>query len=631
LASAGSDAGFYQPIFESDFATKDRCLLDILGYYNFHFIEDHYLLGSVYEKLDSLDNAIEQYRIITAFENNWQMNQAVFNNYVAPGNVMSGMLNFYGFNALKIQQSKNNILKAVKLPIEPDKNLDYSFEIFTTADPGFIFVPLRQTEWAANMQKRQASTQIIFYELVDDEIVFSNDPGCPTIDLKIFASEKMEERQRYVDGFVIYQYETPIKMSGSLKAARLSEQAGHYLQAEQILLSQVFLNRLAANARQEKFVKGIYGPAGWAPFNFYWLKINRDMENEMYNFYTRMMNLFPRDFSWKEKAGLFLYRRLALTYHQMPIDEQTDFYEESKRYAYPYMAADDTPDQPDIVYELPGTAEKITIQMPVYDPVKNAAEYLQQSIQLSGDEHPPKKILEPLAELNSWLGNEEKATQYYSAVIDLQPADAKFRNKYIDYLILNSRYPAACAQLNSLYKRKQISHEQIIKLAEFEMLKKPQTDLSGLLKNYSPKNKDEKNNLMLLYAKQNLLQGNYKKALSCLQDSIKNISRKEVSEFAAFNTNTDPAVFRLYASAGLYAYRKQDKKSLQTLKQALDSGFNYRYVLDTDKTWDRFRKTKQWNVLLSNYSVYINYENINPYSEEYRAPVHYRFPKLDIQ
>lgn len=596
------------------------------------FLKERYLVGSGYEKQGQFDKAIQQFRIISAYENSWQTAQAAFNNISRQGTIMWGLLNHHKFDSVKLEQSSVDTNWTLKIPITLDKNIDYSFQISGIDKPDLIFVPLAKSEWPANMKLRPYSSKIIFYQAIDSKIIFSDDLGPVMVSLEILATEKLSDRMNQVDPFITSQYEKPIKMIGTIKAARLSEQMGNYLQAEQILLDQVLLNRLAANTRQALFEKGIYGPAGWAPSNYYWLSINRDMESETYNFYVRMINLFPRDYYWKEKAGIFLYGRLALTYHQVPAAELKNFYESCKLFAYPFLPVDETPDdQQDVVYELPGTAEKIIIQFPIYDPVKNAAEFLQQSIKLSGDLHPKKEILIALTELNSWMGNTETTIQFYKTLLENEPENAVIRNKYINYLILNNRYPTAYAQLDNLYKHKQIRHEQIFTLAEFRMKEKPGTDLSDILKTYSPENKDEKNNLYILYAKQNWLQGNLQKALNYLQDSIKYITRKEAEEPAVYNTITDPFIFRLYSIARLYAELKLDTKALQALKQVLDSGFNYKYVLNTDKSWERFRKTKQWNALLKHYTFEINYSDANNNSGDYHAPVGYRFPKLDIQ
>ena len=213
----------------------------------------------------------------------------------------------------------------------------------------------------------------------------------------------------------------------------------------------------------------------------------------------------------------------------------------------------------------------------------------------------------------------------------MQPGDANFRNKFIAYLLHNNQLTAAKNQLDSLYDRKQLNRRQLLLLAQFHLLNNPMTNLSVFFKNFVPTSSDEKNTLYILYAKQQLMQGKIHKALNWLQDSIKYILIKPVSEFAKFNTNTNPGIFRLYAMASMNAVLQHDDKALAILKQALEAGFNYKYVLDADNAWDRFRNTTKWKMLLNNYSVYIDYENINLFSDDYKAPVSYRFPKAGIQ
>ena len=303
-------------LYPNGAGANDTCLLQLLVSYQYDVLEDHYLLGAVYEKQGLSDKAIDQYNTISAIENERQLNQA----------------SYAGFDT----------------------------SVLATPE-------LAQTIMAA--------------------------------------------------------YEGAIKMGGAIKAARLYEQLGQYLQAEKILLQQVSLNRTAGYKRQEALLAN--KPGTWQilhlTINFYWLTINRNMEGETYRFYQAMIARFPRDFEWKEKAGLFLYNRLALAFDKIPAGDYQSFYTSVRKFAYPWMAAEDWASDDTVRFELPGTREKIQIDLPLYDPLKQSLGFLQQSVKLSGDVIPRPEILEALAGLNSWTGNREAGMQQYKDLLIVQP------------------------------------------------------------------------------------------------------------------------------------------------------------------------------------------------------------------
>ncbi len=493
-------------IYPNDASIKDTCLLQSLASYQYDILEDHYLLGSLYEKQSMTAKAIAQYTTISAIENKRQLDQA----------------NFIGFDA-----------RAYELQLNTG---------------------IAETMLAA--------------------------------------------------------FERPINMGGAIKVARLYEKLGKYLPAEKMLLNQVLLNRAAGNKRQDAVLAR--KPAKWqiAGINFYWLAINHDMESETYNFYQRMMLLFPRDFEWKEKAGLFLYNRLALAFNQMQVAEYQPFYASIGKYAYPWLAGKERVHQEDIIFKLPGTLEKVQIKMLVYDPLKQALEYLQQSVKLSGEVSPRATILEPLAGLNNWIGNSETSIQQYKALLKLTPGNGPARNKLIARLVGNCEFPDACEQLSLANQLGQIIPKQLLLLAEYKMLGNNFREATETLKIFMPQSDAEKFEVMALHAKINWLNGHPATALAYLLDSFPVIKVNTKEDNVDFNINADKQkmiVFRLYSIARMYALLKNNDKAFMYLKQSLDAGLNYKYVLDIDAVWAAVRNTQKWNDLIKNYGFKVDY------------------------
>lgn len=453
---------------------------------------------------------------------------------------------------------------------------------------------------------------------------------------KYLADNNLDDRT------VTGKYKIALRMGGSIKAARIYEQLGDYEQAEKVLLNQVELNRNAGYLRQAQRDEGNYGPGDAEPFNYYFLHINEDLEAVTYNFYERMLQLFPRDAGWYEKAGIFLYNRLALTYYQVALPERNDFYKYSLNYAYPFKGSVEHPNQwmddEDSTlhtiknkFNLPATGEEINIDMLAYDPVKKSLEYLQQAIKLSGDDYPGRTLTESIADLNAWIGNKDTAINIYSKLVKLYPENATLRNKLINYLISNKLYPPAYIQLDILYQRGQIRREQLLQLIAFKIQSKQQRASAELLKNVTPVSESEKNELTKLNALQNILMGHPEKALQIMNLVTAFYPVEDKSDTEARNFKNKEKISLLYSRARLYAVIHQDKNAFKMLKQALDSGFCFRYVLQSDETWKKLRKTKKWQQLVNSYTIEDPNDSIEPYAEKINyEPVLYRIPMFSF-
>jgi tetratricopeptide (TPR) repeat protein len=407
-------------------------------------------------------------------------------------------------------------------------------------------------------------------------------------------------------------------MPGTLKLSRLYEQQKDYVKSEQVLLKQTLQNRNAGFARLTISPKS----------DVYWLLANRDMESEACNFYKRVINLFPRDYSWQQKAGLFLYQRLAMAYAQLPIERYKSFTDTLEYYVYPWVIREQgehkaLPDS--VVYTLPGTGERMVIDMPAYNPVKEALNWLLQSEQLSPDMQPTAAVAEAIADINSWLGNVDEAVRQYEDLLKRQPLNTKLRNKFINYLTANNDLSGAYIQLDTLYHQKAITKNQLLTLCEYAMLNGNYIRAQTLAAAYHPANDSAHYNKTILLAHMYSMQGNVEKALGYYKDSL--------SAFSIDSTNTDDwdieawkqkqNNLRLYAIARLYMLQGDKEKAFSYLKQSLDSGFNYKYVLDADTPWNTLRNSERWSALIATYS----FTNYSPgVTEDFSPFVFYWIP-----
>jgi hypothetical protein len=146
-----------------------------------------------------------------------------------------------------------------------------------------------------------------------------------------------------------------------------------------------------------------------------------------------------------------------------------------------------------------------------------------------------------------------------------------------------------------------------------------------------PVNTEEKNMAMAIYIQHFMQNGQLAKALLYCRDSLRAITKpsddltgegmRKVVEFDNL----------FYTEARILAMKNQDRRTLASIKQLLDSGFAYQQVLMNDPVLARLRKTKKWKRLLEGYSfpgVPEEAESV-PGNMNY-STVHYRIPGSDF-
>jgi tetratricopeptide (TPR) repeat protein len=423
-------------------------------------------------------------------------------------------------------------------------------------------------------------------------------------------------------------------MGGYLKEAALWEEMGNYEKAEEVILNHQKATQLAGSFRQQAIneKRPGYNAAG-SPINFNWLAINREVESVGYHFYQRMLSLFPREPQWYKKAGNFLYNRLKMAYVQMDPELYVDFTKSIGEYAYPWLGGDDGPEQQDINVKLPGTAEKITIEMPVYQPVALSLQWMEKWFSLTQTDDPDVATTQVMADLNSWIGNTHDAVKWWRLLISKQPGNDSLRNKAIQYFTTVNYLTDAYAQLDSLQASNQLKQSQRLQLAEYRMLAGKYQPALDVLQSFIPTDTPELIQAILLKSNIYRLMGKATMALQYLNDSIPvfalQIPPPEDSMDAYGNIIPGDYANRViantaYAKARIYATSKKYKNALTELRKALDSGFNYGYVLDEDKVWNHKKMKRKWNKLIAQYTFEREYKT--EAISKFENPISYRIP-----
>ncbi|WP_457270509.1 hypothetical protein [Pedobacter sp. UYEF25] len=407
-----------------------------------------------------------------------------------------------------------------------------------------------------------------------------------------------------------YKYNAPIFMGGTFKAAEILEKKGDYLQAEKVLLAQVAQNQAAGFARQRKInQEKFFSFKVDARTNAYWLEINEDQERETFQFYDRMVKIFPRDGYWYKNAGLFLYKRLWMTYKQVDPGERNTFYNYSENYFYPYRKSVDpideyiSADKGGLGFEhkkvfLLGTFEEIKPDYTQYNPVRYAKYFLQQALKFSGDRFADPILTEYLADVQSWMGRNDSAIVNYNYALSRNPQNIELRNKLIDVLRIDDQLPELATNLNFLQKRGHLKTAQKLELAGYSMLQKKYSVSAALLQTTSTRDSLEIEKKLLLNIALNMLQGSYKKALT-------------LANVGTGNTGLDDDTWRSvsYSKARLEAITNKKVMALKTLNNLFDNGFQLYYVLRNDEAWNNLRSTPDWRKMIQKYPFINIYED----------------------
>jgi predicted Zn-dependent protease len=448
--------------------------------------------------------------------------------------------------------------------------------------------------------------------------------------------DKMERYTGHLHYKLNNMYNDASHLSGFFYVAQFYEKMGNLSKAEDVYINQLKIVQQAAEIRKQVPDTVAYKPASFLndKINKYWYNISGFVERSTYLFYNRMLALNPLDPDpiWKEKAGLFLYRRLAITYNQLPAKEQPVFYKTLREqsdnikainiytwdtfinslpeYGYPLLQGvryyfGDYQMQP----IFPEVSKYVDFRKLDLDPVAEALDLMKKAVELSGDIRPRREIREALADLYCWTNNPDDAIPVYTELVNEQPNDVSLRNKLISKQIAFERLVEACNNLDTLYKSKQIAQDQILTLAYFQLLSGQKNKTTTIIKNYRPANAGQKDSLMNLYAKLLWLNNQPKKALVYLKDSLKGKAIIKSESWRPIYHQNDKAFFRLYAIARMYGMTNKYKQAIAVLDSLLAAGFVYNYMLNKDPIWNRIKNNASWQKISNiSFKQFMNYE-----------------------
>jgi tetratricopeptide (TPR) repeat protein len=342
-------------------------------------------------------------------------------------------------------------------------------------------------------------------------------------------------------------------VGGYYKLAKMLETIGRYKDAEQV----------------------------WESFSSY----NQEIAGRELNaFYKRMMNKFPDQGDWFYKAGLFLYRMVekrpnGFLYDKKKIepDEEMDTYVSLMPPNIQQSAV------ALVKYTLPGPGERIIIADKIFRPMTEGIAYLKKADSLlQADEDAMADINFRIGDLYTWQGLPERSAPYYEKTVDLKPNDANTRMKLIDVYSILFRLTDALAQLDSLHNRGEINFSRQLLMAKYCIHAGRFAEAGSLLKEAQQIHPYKIAEIADLNGRLQLLSKNPKQALLFYR------------EYLALHPDDSLA---MYTIARLFAQMKNTTEAWKWLKQSIDKGFNFYWVLQMDESWNSFRSSGKWKEL----------------------------------
>lgn len=334
-------------------------------------------------------------------------------------------------------------------------------------------------------------------------------------------------------------------------------------------------------------------------------------EQELNAFYRRIIDRFPENGDWYYRLGLMLSNRADLPSRAIYLDTIIWFPKLNQEVFIDLNNINDLgkelqwdrsiPGSPEIVilknhvqplisFNLRGTGETVTMAPLIYTPRKDAIYYLIKADSLLTEMETETRaaIHLKIGDLFVRSGSNKQAWPYYNKSVELSPANAGLRIKLIHTGKAIYKNRAVLEQLNYLYDHQQINFPDRMLLAEFDIhagefitSKKILTEAQSIYP-YALQATNELLGRHYLLSKQPALAINFYKQVSV-------------------NQAKDPLT--LYTIARLYSQTGNKAEAWKWLENALNKGFSYQYVLNSDPAWIEFRKTAKWTGLLKKYTM----------------------------
>lgn len=372
-------------------------------------------------------------------------------------------------------------------------------------------------------------------------------------------AEVYENRNHYSESEIYYRKliaANPNNAEGYLKLVNLFEKSGRYNDAENYLLE-------------------------------YNIRSSYSIDRELNAFYKRTADQFTENADWNLKAGNFQYTIARI--------EPDGFWEDKKwidpitgKTEYKFPQTREPKLLPPVKYRLLpyGTIiPRLKYPKPKYKPYTDGIYYLRKAAMLiNDDEIVLAGVNSKLGDLYNWQGLPDSAVYFYEAAVELNSTDAGTRNKLVETYVHTYRFANALTQLDSLYKKNELSFDKQLLLATFYMQDGRFEDAGKLL-----------NDAELITPIFNPVLISLKAKLAMLNNKPKQVLDYYNRLYLVNKTDS----INLYCLARLEAKNGNKPEAWKWLELALQAGFNYKYVIEFDPALKNLHKETKWKKMFS--------------------------------
>lgn len=303
------------------------------------------------------------------------------------------------------------------------------------------------------------------------------------------------------------------------------------------------------------------------------------VQNELFAFYERVIGKYPATAEWYLKAGTLMHEMAMSNPEHYNIDRKyipPDKKEEAYRNEVFYQG------QSYKVRRMPAITESYLLYGNVDFPRTEGIRFLLKADSLIADADMVAEVNNKLGDLFTGQGLPQKAIACYKKVIDLHPADANARMKFVLVNDITYNFANAMEQLDSLNKRGEINYDNQVQLARYCIHAGRYADALKLLQQSANADQLKIQQLNDLNGRLQLLLGQWQKALPFY------------NTFSALYPNDAGT---MYTIARIYALQNKQADAWKWLALAISKGFNYYWVLKFDESWNKFRSMPRWNQL----------------------------------
>ena len=340
-------------------------------------------------------------------------------------------------------------------------------------------------------------------------------------------------------------------------------------------------------------------------------------DEELNEFYKRMIDRFPDNGDWPYKLGNLLYKHASENTRIVYLDSIVRFPFQNKELfidfdiyeklgtsnALTLFDKSETGSPTEVIlentwgklyvknghYTVPGTGDTITCAGAIYLPRKDGIAYLQKAAALLSERAVLADIHFKTGNIYLWAGSKKQAYPYFEKSLSLLPDNANARLNLIDIYKALYKNRAALNQLNYLNDSSQINLEKRLLLARFNItageFDKANENLNKA-ENYTPYTLLVVNNLRGLL---NMLGDKPKQAIEFYTKSI--------------NAQKSNTWHNNYSLARLYSKTGNKTQAWRYLQLAVKAGFNYSFVLQHDSYLDNLRKTSRWKSFINSITM----------------------------